>query len=44
MRRAEVRDVKPITSLEELAGDPEMIADFDVDEFLHEMRKDRNRV
>ncbi len=42
-RRAEAQGVKPITSLEDLAGDPEMTADFDVDEFLHQVREDRDR-
>jgi hypothetical protein len=43
LRRAEAQGVKPITSLEDLAGDPEMTADFDVDEFLHQVREDRDR-
>lgn len=41
--RAEAHGVKPITSLEDLAGDPEMTADFDVDEFLRHVRDDRDR-
>jgi len=40
--RAEARGVKPVTSLEDLAGDPEMTAD--VDEFLRQVREDRNRL
>ena len=43
LRRAEAQGVKPITSLEDLAGDPEMTADFDVDEFLRQVREDRDR-
>ena len=43
LRRAEAQGVRPITSLEELAGDPEMTADFDVDEFLRQVREDRDR-
>ena len=43
LRRAEAQGVKPINSIEELAGDPEMIVDFDVDEFLRQVRDDRDR-
>jgi hypothetical protein len=43
LRRAEAHGVKPITSLEDLAGDPEMTADFDVDAFLRQVREDRDR-
>jgi hypothetical protein len=43
LRRAEAQGVKPITSLEDLAGDPDMTGDFDVDEFLRQVREDRNR-
>jgi hypothetical protein len=43
LRRAEAHGVKPVTSLEDLAGDPEMTADFDVDEFLRQVREDRAR-
>lgn len=43
LRRAEGHGVKPIVSLEDLAGDPEMTADFDVDEFLRQVREDRDR-
>lgn len=43
LRRAEAQGVKPITSLEDLAGDPKMTADFDVDEFLRQVREDRDR-
>lgn len=43
LRRAQALGIKPITSLEDLAGDPEMTADFDVDEFLRQVREDRDR-
>lgn len=43
LRRAEAQGVKPFTSLEDFAGDPELIADFDVDEFLRQVREDRDR-
>ena len=41
--RAELQGVKPFTSLEDFAGDPELTADFDVDEFLRQVREDRDR-
>jgi hypothetical protein len=43
LRHAEALGIKPITSFEDLAGDPEMTADFDVDEFLRQVREDRDR-
>ncbi len=43
LRRAELQGVKPFTSLDDLAGDPELTADFDVDEFLRQVREDRDR-
>jgi hypothetical protein len=43
LRRAEAQGIGPITSLEDLAGDPELTADFDVDEFLRQVREDRDR-
>ena len=43
LRRAVAQGVKPITSLEDLKGDPEMVDDFDVDEFLRQLREDRDR-
>jgi hypothetical protein len=43
LRRAEAQGIKPFTSLEDIAGDPEMTADFDVDEFLRQVREDRYR-
>ena len=41
--RAQTQGVKPFTSLEDFAGDVEMTADFDVDEFLRQVREDRER-
>ena len=41
--RAESEGVKPFTSLEDLAGDPTLTADFDVDKFLRQVREDRDR-
>jgi len=43
MRRAEARGVKPFNSLEDHEGNPEIAADFDVDEFLRQVHEDRNR-
>jgi hypothetical protein len=43
MRRAEVQGVKPFVSLEDVMGDPEIITDFDVDDFLKQVREDRDR-
>jgi hypothetical protein len=43
VRRAEAQCVKPLTSLEDLKGDPEIVDDFDVDEFLRQVREDRDR-
>ena len=43
LRRAEAQGVKPFTALEDLKGDPEMTADFEVDEFLRQLREDRDR-
>ena len=43
LRRAEEQGVKPFTSFEDLTADSEMIADFDVDEFLRQVREDRDR-
>lgn len=43
LRRAEAQGVRPFTSLEDFAGDPELTADFDVDEFLRQVREDRDR-
>lgn len=44
LRRATAQGVKPFTSLEDFAGDPELTADFDVEEFLREVREDRDRL
>jgi hypothetical protein len=43
LRRAETLGVKPFTSLEEFAGDPELTADFDVNEFLQQVREARDQ-
>ena len=43
LSRAEAEGVKPFTSLEDLAGDPTLTADFDVEEFLRQAREDRDR-
>jgi hypothetical protein len=44
MRRAEAQGIKPFTSLEDFGGDPEITADFDVDEFLRQVRQDRDQI
>ena len=43
LRRAESQGVKPFTSLEDFAGDTELTTDFDVEEFLRQVREDRDR-
>jgi hypothetical protein len=43
MRRAALQGVKPFTSLQDFAGDPEMTVDFDVDAFFRQLREERNR-
>ncbi|MCA1623902.1 MAG: hypothetical protein LC778_08910 [Acidobacteria bacterium] len=43
LRRAAAQGVKPFTSLEDFAGDPQLTADFAVDEFLRQVREDRDR-
>lgn len=43
LHRAQVRGVKPAGTIEDLAGDPNMTADFDVEEFLRQVREDRER-
>ena len=43
VRRAEAEGIKPFTSLEDVAGDAQMISDFDVDGFLRQVREDRDR-
>jgi hypothetical protein len=41
-QRAAEQGVEPFTSLEDFAGDPELTADFDVDEFLRMVRETRD--
>lgn len=43
LRRAEAQGVKPFTSLEDFAGDPDLTADFEVAAFLRQVREDRDR-
>jgi len=43
IRRAEALGVKPVTSLAELTGNPELTGDFDVEKFLRQVRQDRDR-
>ncbi len=43
LRRAEAQGVKPFTALADFAGDPLLTADFDVDEFLRQVREDRDQ-
>ncbi len=43
LRRAEAQGIRPVTSLEDLAGDPELTADFDVDEFLRQVAEGRRQ-
>lgn len=43
LRRAEAEGIKPFTSLDEVAGDPEITTDFDVEVFLKQVREDRDR-
>jgi len=38
---AEAEGVSSFTTLDEIAGDPALTADFDVDEFLRQVREDR---
>lgn len=42
LRRAEAQGVKPFTAPEDFAGDPELTADFDVDEFVRAVREWRD--
>jgi hypothetical protein len=44
LRRAESQGVKPFTTLAEFGGDPALTADFDVEEFLRQVRADRDRL
>jgi hypothetical protein len=41
--RAEAQGVKLVSSLDDLAGDLEFTADFDVEEFLRQVHRDRGR-
>lgn len=43
LRRAEAEGIKPFTSLQEIAGDPDVTTDFDVEAFLKQVREDRDR-
>ena len=43
LRRAEAEGIKPFTSLDEVAGDPEITTDFDVEVFLKQVREDRDQ-
>jgi len=43
LHRAEEQGVKPFTSLQDFASDSELSADFDADEFLRQVRDDRDR-
>lgn len=43
IRRAEMQGVKPFASLEDYAGDPEYTTDFDIDEFLRQVREARDQ-
>ena len=43
LRRAEAEGIKPFTSLEEIAGNPDVTTDFDVEAFLKLIREDRDR-
>lgn len=43
LRRAEQQGIRPFSSVVDFAGDPELTADFDVDEFLRQVRQDRDR-
>jgi hypothetical protein len=43
LRRAEAEGIKPFTSLQEVAGNPDVTTDFDVEAFLQQVREDRDR-
>lgn len=43
LRRAEAQGIKPFTSIKDFAGDPELTIGFDVDEFLCQVREDRDQ-
>ena len=40
--RAEAQGVNAFASLDDVADDPEMVTDFDVDAFLQQVREDRD--
>jgi hypothetical protein len=42
LRRAELQGVEPVNSLEDFVGDSQITADFDVDEFLRQVREVRD--
>jgi hypothetical protein len=44
LRRAQAQGVKPFTALEHLKGDPEIVESLDVDEFLRQVRNDRDQL
>jgi len=44
LRRAQAQGARSIKSLEDLAGDSKITPDFEVDEFLRQVREDRNRL
>ena len=43
LRRAEAEGIKPFTSLQQIAGDPDVTTEFDVEAFLKQVREDRDR-
>ena len=43
LRRADAEGIKPFTSLDEIAGEPEITTDFDVEVFLKQLQEDRDR-
>ena len=43
LRRVELQGVRPFSSVVDFAGDPQLTADFDVDDFLRQVREDRDR-
>jgi hypothetical protein len=42
VHRAEIQGVEPFTSLKDFARDPALTANFDVNEFLQQVREDRD--
>jgi hypothetical protein len=43
LRRAELQGIRPFSSVVDFAGDPGVTADFDVDEFLLQVRQARDQ-